>query len=66
YIYPIPYKISIKEFFDKLVIDKISPECDISISSFEIIERIELSQILGRTAIQASPHCKIIESIKTF
>ncbi|CAG8851225.1 2507_t:CDS:1, partial [Gigaspora margarita] len=58
--------MSIKEFFDKLITGEISPECNIPISPFEIIERIELSQALGTTAIQASPNCEIIESTKTF
>ncbi|CAG8839950.1 304_t:CDS:1, partial [Racocetra persica] len=45
---------------------EISPECNISVSSFETIDRIELSQTLGAgvTTIQASPHCEIMESTK--
>ncbi|CAG8843286.1 10627_t:CDS:1, partial [Gigaspora margarita] len=66
YIHPIPYEMSIKEFFYKLVIDEISLECNIPISPFEIIKRVELSQALGTTAFQASSNCKIIESTKTF
>ncbi|CAG8547306.1 20451_t:CDS:2 [Gigaspora rosea] len=54
YIHPIPYEMSIKDFFDKLVTSEISPECNISINSLEIIDRIELSQTLGATAIQTS------------
>ena len=66
YIHPIPYEISIKDFFDKLVTSEISPECNIFINSLEIIDRIELSQRLGATAIQTSHSCGIIELTKTF
>jgi len=66
YIHPIPYEMSIKDFFDKLVTSEISPECNISINSLEIIDRIELSQTLGATAIQTSHSCGIIELTKTF
>ncbi|CAG8846861.1 20332_t:CDS:1, partial [Gigaspora margarita] len=30
YAHPIPYEMTIKEFFDKLVMGEISPECNIS------------------------------------
>ncbi|RIB03172.1 hypothetical protein C2G38_2225862 [Gigaspora rosea] len=68
YAHPIPYEMSIKEFFDKLIIGEISPDYDISVSPFETIDRIELSQTLvaGATTIQASPYCQIIESTKAF
>ncbi|CAG8540203.1 25712_t:CDS:2 [Gigaspora rosea] len=68
YAHPIPYEMSIKEFFDKLIIGEISPDCDISVSPFKTIDHIELSQTLvaGATTIQASPHCQIIESTKAF
>ncbi|CAG8806570.1 18961_t:CDS:1, partial [Racocetra persica] len=68
YAYPILYKMTIKEFFDKLIIGEISSEYDISISFSETIDRIELSQTLGAgaTTIQASSHCEIIESTKAF
>ncbi|RIB00045.1 hypothetical protein C2G38_2235866 [Gigaspora rosea] len=58
--------MSIKEFFDKLIIGEISPDCDISVGPFKTIDHIELSQTLvaGTTTIQASPHCQIIESTK--
>ncbi|CAG8637424.1 696_t:CDS:2, partial [Gigaspora rosea] len=47
---------------------KISLDCDISLSPFKTIDRIELSQILvaDTTTIQASPYCQIIESTKAF
>ncbi|CAG8836531.1 16765_t:CDS:1, partial [Racocetra persica] len=66
YAYPILYKMTIKEFFDKLIISKISPEYNISVNPFEIIDCIELSQMLeaGTTTIQTSPYCKIIELTK--
>ncbi|CAG8807175.1 18938_t:CDS:1 [Gigaspora margarita] len=60
--------MSIKEFFNKLIIDEISPDCNISINSFKTIDYIELSQTIvsGATTIQASSHCQIIESTKVF
>ncbi|CAG8622692.1 19339_t:CDS:1, partial [Racocetra persica] len=66
YAHLIPYEMTIKEFFDKLVMSEISPECNISVNPFETINHIELSQILraGTTTIQASPYCEIIESAK--
>ncbi|CAG8731497.1 25982_t:CDS:1 [Racocetra persica] len=68
YAYPILYKMTIKEFFDKLIMGKISPECNISVNLFEMIDHIELSQMLeaGTTTIQASSYCEIIESTKAF
>ncbi|CAG8663200.1 20708_t:CDS:1 [Racocetra persica] len=68
YAHPILYEMTIKEFFDKLIIGEISPECDISVSFSERIDRTELSQTLdaGATTIQASPHCEIMESTKAF
>ncbi|CAG8529704.1 35266_t:CDS:1 [Racocetra persica] len=68
YAHPILYEITIKEFFDKLIIGEISPGCDIFVSFSETIDHIELSQMLdaGATTIQASPHCEIIESTKAF
>ncbi|CAG8790210.1 19682_t:CDS:2, partial [Racocetra persica] len=68
YAHPIPYKMTIKDFFDKLIIGEISPECNISIDPSETIDHIELSQMLdaGATTIQASLHCEIIESTKAF
>ncbi|CAG8482011.1 8641_t:CDS:2, partial [Scutellospora calospora] len=68
YAYPILYEMTIKEFFDKLIIGEISPKCNISVGSSETIDHIELSQTLdtGATTIQASPHynkhrCKVGE-----
>ncbi|CAG8796028.1 16840_t:CDS:1, partial [Racocetra persica] len=66
YIYSVPYEISIKEFFDKLIIEKILPECNINIDFFETIESIELSQSIDATTIQASFDCEIIKITKTF
>ncbi|CAG8815193.1 17599_t:CDS:2, partial [Racocetra persica] len=66
YIYPLPYEMSIKEFFDKLIIEEISPEYNINIDPFEIIESIELSQSVNTTTIQAGFDCEIIKVTKIF
>ncbi|GES98595.1 hypothetical protein GLOIN_2v1782174 [Rhizophagus clarus] len=62
YIHPIPYEMTIKEFFVKLVLTKeLSPECGINIAASEVIERVELSETPVSTATQISPKCGIIE-----
>ncbi len=62
YIHPIPYEMTIKEFFVKLVLTKeLSPECGINIAASEVIERVELSETPVSTATQVSPDCGIIE-----
>ncbi|GBC07079.1 hypothetical protein RclHR1_07230006 [Rhizophagus clarus] len=60
YIYPIPYEMSIKGFFEKLITKEISPECGITIEVSEVIEHVELSETSASTAIQVSPDCNII------
>jgi hypothetical protein len=61
YIHPIPYEMTIKEFFVKLVLTKeLSPECGIDIAASEVIERVELSETPVLTATQVSPDCGII------
>ncbi|CAB4395231.1 unnamed protein product [Rhizophagus irregularis] len=54
YIHPLPYEMSLKDFFMKFVNKKISPECNIAVTSSEEIERIELSEALAASAIQVS------------
>src|SRR3954453_22491267 len=62
YIHPIPYEMTIKDFFVKLVLTKeLSPECGINIAASEVIERVELSETLVSAATQVSPDCGIIE-----
>ncbi|RGB40509.1 hypothetical protein C1646_753232 [Rhizophagus diaphanus] len=62
YIHPIPYEITIKEFFVKLVLTKeLSPECGINIAASEVIEHVELSETPVSTATRVSPDCGIIE-----
>ncbi|GET04088.1 uncharacterized protein LOC105326236 [Rhizophagus clarus] len=62
YIHPIPYEMTIKEFFVKLVLTKeLSSECSINIAASEVIERVELSETPVSTATQISPECGIIE-----
>ena len=43
YIHPIPYEMSLKNFFIKLVTKELSPECKIAVTSFEVIESIDTS-----------------------
>ncbi|GBC32615.2 hypothetical protein GLOIN_2v1880501 [Rhizophagus irregularis DAOM 181602=DAOM 197198] len=64
YIHPLPYEMSLKDFFMKLVNKEISPECNIAVTSSEEIERIELSEALAASATQASLNCNIIELTK--
>ncbi|EXX63104.1 uncharacterized protein OCT59_018871 [Rhizophagus irregularis] len=62
YIHPIPYEMTIKEFFVKFVLTKeLSPECGINIAASEVIERVELSETPVSTATRVSPDCGIIE-----
>ncbi|GBC06691.1 hypothetical protein RclHR1_00070058 [Rhizophagus clarus] len=61
YIHPIPYEMSIKDFFIKLVNKEISSECNIAMTNFEEIERVELSKISTAIVTQVSPNCNIIE-----
>ncbi|CAG8790042.1 3154_t:CDS:2, partial [Gigaspora margarita] len=58
--------MSIKKFFEKLIIEEISLESNINIDSFKTIESVELSQSIDSTAIQASFDCEIIEITKIF
>ncbi len=64
YIHPIPYEISIKDFFIKLVNKELSPDCNITITSSEEIERVELSETPAAVATQVSLNCDIIELTK--
>jgi len=61
YIHPIPYEMSIKDFFIKLVNKELSPECNIAVTSFEEIERVELSKTPTAIITQISLNCNIIE-----
>jgi hypothetical protein len=61
YIHPIPYEMSIKDFFTKLINKELSPECNIDITSSEEIERVELSETPTAVTTQVSFNCNIIE-----
>ncbi len=65
YIHPIPYEMSIKEFFIKLVNKELSPDCNIVVTSSEEIERVELSETSTATTTQVSVDCNIIELTKS-
>jgi hypothetical protein len=61
YIHPIPYEMSIKDFFIKLVNKELSSECNIAMTSFEEIERVKLSKTPTAIVTQVSLNCNIIE-----
>ena len=61
YIHPIPYEMTIRDFFVKLVNKELSPECSIAVTVSEIIERVELSVTPISIATQVSPNCNIME-----
>src|SRR2546423_7399459 len=61
YIHPIPYEMTIKDFFVKLITGELSPECSIAVTSSEIIERVELSETPVSVVTQVSINCGIIE-----
>ena len=39
YIHPIPYEMSLKDFFIKLVTKELSPECKIAVTSSKVIHQ---------------------------
>ena len=66
YIHPIPYEMSIKDFYIKLVNKELSPECNISVTSSEEIERVELTKTPTSAVVtQVSFNCNIIELTKS-
>ena len=44
YIHPIPYEMTIKDFFKKLITRELSPKSNIIIANSEIIDYIEISE----------------------
>src|SRR5581483_4975773 len=61
YIHPIPYEMSIKDYFTKLVTKEISSECNIDVLSSEEIEHVEIGETPATVATQVSPNCGILE-----
>jgi hypothetical protein len=61
YIHPIPYEMSVKDFFIKLVTKEISSECNVAMMSFDEIERVEISETPATIATQVNFNCGIIE-----
>ena len=61
YIHPIPYEMTIEDFFVKLITKELSPECNIVVTSSEVIERVEISETPVAVATQVSPICSIME-----
>jgi len=61
YIHPIPYKMTIKDFFVKLINRELSPESNIVVTDSEVIERVEISETQTAVATQVSLKCGIIE-----
>ncbi|CAG8670957.1 1239_t:CDS:1, partial [Ambispora leptoticha] len=68
YIHPIPYEMTLKEFFYKLVNNEISPNTLVNVGDFEQIKRIDLSKSINlpMNTTQTSPNCKIIELTSEF
>jgi hypothetical protein len=64
YIHPIPYEMTINDFFVKLITKELSPECNISVTSSEVIEHVELNETPVSVACQVSLNCNIIELTK--
>jgi len=56
--------MTIKDFFIKLVIKELLPECNIAVTSSEVVERVELSKTPVSVATQVSLNCDIIELTK--
>ena len=65
YIYPIPYEMTIKDFFTKLVNKEISSKCNISVTNSEEIEYVELSKTPVSVTIRISLNYNIIEFTKS-
>src|SRR6266498_2348459 len=61
YIHPIPFEMTIKDFFVKLTTGEISPECSFAVTSSEVIEHVELSETLVSVITRVSINCGIIE-----
>ncbi|CAG8476935.1 14975_t:CDS:2 [Gigaspora rosea] len=61
YIHPIPYEMTIKDFFVKLTTGELSPEYNIDIIDPETIDSAEISKTQDATTTQVSPNCNIIE-----
>ena len=61
YIHSIPYEMTIKDFFIKLITKELSSEYNIIVSSFEVIECIKISETSSAVTIQVSPICNIIK-----
>jgi hypothetical protein len=61
YIYPIPYEMSVKDFFIKLATKEISSEYNIAVTSSDEIERVEISEMPATVATQVNLNCGIIE-----
>ncbi|RHZ79317.1 hypothetical protein Glove_149g97 [Diversispora epigaea] len=52
YIHPIPFEMTIVDFFIKLINNELSSENNISVSSSEIIEYVEISETPVAATIQ--------------
>jgi hypothetical protein len=53
--------MTITDFFTKLINNELSSGCNISVSSSEIVERVEISETPVAAATQVSPVCNILE-----
>ncbi|CAG8523511.1 4076_t:CDS:2, partial [Scutellospora calospora] len=66
YIHPIPYEMTIQEFYDKIVIDQITEEFNVDVNSSDIIEYVEISKSQNTFATKTNLNCNIIELINNF
>ena len=65
YIHPIPYDMTLNDFFVKLVTKELSPECNIAVTTSEVVERAELSETPVSVTTQVSLSCSIMELTAT-
>ena len=61
YIHPIPYDMTLNDFFVKLITKELSPECNIAVTTSEVVERAELSETPVSVATQVNLNCSIME-----
>jgi len=61
YIHPIPYEMTIKDFFEKLITRELTPESNIVIANSEIIDHVEISETPTAITTQVSLNCSIME-----
>ncbi|CAG8805086.1 9136_t:CDS:1, partial [Gigaspora margarita] len=66
HIYLIPYEMTLRDIFEKLVYGEILSGSSFNLNIFEKVKRVEISQTPTSTTIQASQDCNISELVNTF